>query len=92
MFASATGGLLDPHNVRRSLRDARGEDFTWVSTHTMRKTVATLIDRKSSLADAAAQLGHSGTDVTANHYVQRAHVAPDLSAVLQQLAPTPTAE
>lgn len=87
VFASSTGTLRDPHNVRRQLRDARGEEFAWVKPHTFRKTVATLVERESSLTDAAAQLGHSGTEVTTRHYVQRASVAPDLTRVLDLLAP-----
>lgn len=73
--------------VRRQLRDARGETFAWVKPHTFRKTVATLVEREASLTDAAAQLGHSGTEVTTWHYVQRAQVAPDLSGILDLLAP-----
>ncbi|MET9199054.1 site-specific integrase [Gordonia sp. NPDC003585] len=87
VFPSERGTLRDPHNVRRQLRDARGEQFAWVKPHTFRKTVATLVEREASLADAAAQLGHSGTDVTTRHYVQRAQVAPDLTRVLDLLAP-----
>jgi hypothetical protein len=39
---------------------------------------------------AAAQLGHSGTNVTRQHYIAKAHQAPDLSGVLQRVA-RPTA-
>jgi integrase len=73
VFPSERGTLRDPHNVRRQLRDARGDEFA---------------EREASLADAAAQLGHSGTEVTTRHYVQRAQVAPDLTRVLDLLAPT----
>ncbi|WP_287016324.1 site-specific integrase [Gordonia sp. (in: high G+C Gram-positive bacteria)] len=88
VFPSERGTLRDPHNVRRQLRDARGDEFEWVKPHTFRKTVATLVEREASLADAAAQLGHSGTEVTTRHYVQRAQIAPDLTRVLDLLAPT----
>ena len=57
--------------------------FDWVTWHTFRKTVATLVDRHSGTEDAAAVLGHSGTAVTSKHYVQRASVAPDASAALE---------
>lgn len=87
VFPSSTGTWRDPHNVRRQLRDAHGERWAWVTPHTFRKTVATVVERESSLADAAAQLGHSGTAVTREHYVQRAHEAPDLTAALAALAP-----
>lgn len=85
VFPSAAGTLRDPHNVRRQWRDARGEQFAWVTPHSFRKTVATLIDREATTEDAAAQLGHSGTAVTRKHYIEKAASAPDLTAVLNQL-------
>lgn len=88
VFTSARGTLRNPHNVRRQLRDARGETWAWVTPRTWRKTVATIVERESSLGAAAAQLGHAGEAITAKHYVQRASVAPDLTAVLDLLAPT----
>lgn len=86
VFPSAAGTLRDPHNVRRQWRDARtAAGFEWVSPHTFRKTVATLVDRSRDTESAAALLGHSGTAVTHAHYVQKMHEAPDLSNVLSQL-------
>ncbi|MEX5260397.1 tyrosine recombinase XerC [Kocuria sp. CPCC 205263] len=85
-FPSAALTLRSPHNLRRQLREARGEGFEWVTPHTLRRAVATLIDRHTSTEDAAAQLGHNGTAVTSRHYVERAALAPDLSAVLEQFA------
>lgn len=85
VFPSSTGTLRDPHNVRRQWRDARGERFAWVTPHSFRRTVATLIDREASTEDAASQLGHSGTTVTRRHYIEKAAAAPDLTSVLDQL-------
>lgn len=85
VFPSASGTLRDPHNVRRQWRDARGEQFAWVTPHSFRRTVATLIDRETTTEDAASQLGHSGTAVTRKHYIEKAAAAPDLTAVLDQL-------
>ena len=82
---SSTGTLRDPHNVRRQWREARGDAFAWVTPHSFRKTVATLIHRERGDHDASAQLGHSGTAVTRKHYIERAAEAPDLTAVLNQL-------
>jgi len=64
-------------------RDSCG--FDWVTPHTYRRTVATLLDRERGTKDAAAQLGHSGTAVTERHYVQRTATAPDMSDVLEVL-------
>jgi hypothetical protein len=44
-----------------------------------------MIDRESGTKNAAAVLGHSGVAVTEAHYVQRAAVAPDMSALLESL-------
>lgn len=86
VFPTRKGTLREPSNVRRLWRSAReATGYEWVTPHTFRKTVATLIDAESGAHDAAAQLGHSRANVTINHYVQRAAIAPDLSDVLGQL-------
>lgn len=88
VFPSSTGTLRSPHNFRRQWRDARKDSgFTWVTPHTYRKTVATLLDRERDVKTAAGQLGHSGTAVTEKHYVAKAAQAVDSSDVLQVLAP-----
>lgn len=86
VFPTRGGTLRDPHNVRRRWRDARGERFAWVTPHSFRRTVATLIDREATTEDAASQLGHSGTAVTRRHYIEKAAAAPDLTSVLERLA------
>lgn len=88
IFPSSSGTLRDPHNLRRQWRDARhAAGFDWVVPHSFRKTVATVIDREAGTKDAAAVLGHSGVAVTEAHYVQRAAIAPDVSALLEALGP-----
>ena len=88
IFPSSTGTLRSPKNLRTQMREARGKEFSWVTPHTFRRTVATLVERESSLADASAQLGHADTAVTRRHYVEARPVeAPDLTAVLEQLGP-----
>lgn len=95
LFPSAKGGHRDPSSIGKQWRKARRaagrdqpEKWEWVQLYTMRKTVATLIDRDASDIEAAAQLGHlGGTGVTRRHYIQaRAAQAPDLSNILQRLA------
>lgn len=85
IFPSDRGTLRDPHNLRRQWRDARGAEWAWVTPHSFRRTVATLVDREYGSKEAAAQLGHSGTAVTEKHYIAKAEEAPDLTAVLDQL-------
>ncbi|APE08614.1 hypothetical protein BO226_04740 [Rhodococcus sp. 2G] len=85
IFPSDRGTLRDPHNLRRQWRDARGQEWAWVTPHSFRRTVATLVDREYGSKEAAAQLGHSGTAVTEKHYIAKAEEAPDLTAVLNRL-------
>jgi integrase len=47
IFASRRGTWLSPNNVRRQWRQAREDtDLAWVTPHTFRKTVATLIKKE----------------------------------------------
>lgn len=95
VFATRNGTWLSPVNVRRELRLVReGTPWDWVTPHTLRKTVATLIadhyadpnhggvtDEGASIA--AAVLGHSSDKVTRAHYILDRRRAPDVSKVLQ---------
>ena len=86
VFPSHAGTLRSPNNFRRQLRDAvEGTGYEWVTPHSFRRTVATLLDRQLDAEHAAAQLGHSDSSVTKAHYIQKAHQAPDMSDVLEQL-------
>jgi integrase len=91
VFPSSSGSFRSPNNFRRQWRDAiAGTGYEWVTPHSFRRTVATLLDRERSTDDAAAQLGHSDTAVTKAHYIAKAHRAPDVTDVLQQLQRPPT--
>lgn len=87
VFPSSTETLRDPNNVSRQLREARGEEFSWVAAHVFRKTTATMIERRADLESAARQLGHSSSKVTQRHYVVKTGLAPDLSELLEVLRP-----
>lgn len=46
LFPDVLGGFRDPANVRRELREARGNDaLAWITSHTFRKTAATILTR-----------------------------------------------
>ncbi|HEX5088116.1 MAG TPA: site-specific integrase [Nocardioides sp.] len=62
-------------------------DYDWVTFHTFRRSVATLIDREVGLEAAQAQLGHEDSDITRDYYVHKASVAPDLTAQLEKFRP-----
>lgn len=86
IFASRRGTWLSPNNVRRQWRQARADtDLGWVTPHTFRKTVATLIDKEADTKSAAAQLGHASEEVTDTYYVAKPVLAPDVSEILEQL-------
>lgn len=87
VFPSRTGGPRTGNNVRRQLREARGEDFDWVTPKVYRKTVATAIDRAADIETAARQLGHSRSATTRAHYVERLLIAPDVRHVLEEFGP-----
>ena len=62
--------------------------YDWVTFHTFRKSVATLIDREVGIEAAQAQLGHEDSDITRDFYVHKASVAPDLTRYLEKFRPT----
>ena len=88
VFPSRNGTPRWPANVRTHWRAIRGDDYEWVTPHTLRRTVATLLERELDADVAAAQLGHTSASVTRRHYIERAPLAPDSSKILQRLAPT----
>lgn len=87
VFSTSAGTPLDPHNVRTKLRKARGKEFDWVTPNALRKTVATMVERDAGVRDSSLLLGHADTGVTERHYVERLRDAPDMTAILDGLAP-----
>ena len=59
MFSNSLGGLRDPKNTRRDVRAALDRaGFNWVTSHTLRKTTATMLDEAGLSARVIAdQLG-----------------------------------
>jgi integrase len=86
IFPSRRGTWLSPNNVRRQWREVRRDTgLEWVTPHTFRKTVATLLDREADTKSAAEQLGHANETITDTYYIEKAKLAPDVSEVLQTL-------
>jgi integrase len=87
VFPDTIGGLRDPSNTRRSLRDARGSSgFAWVTSHTFRKTSATVLDEAGLTARMIAdQLGHSRPSMTQDRYMGRGTVSPANAAALESI-------
>ncbi len=74
----------DRRNVARVFRevlDAAG--FPWATPHTLRRTVATLIDQAGlSVAEAADYLGHADASMTARVYLGRKSTTARAAGVL----------
>lgn len=73
VFPDLKGGFRDPNNVRRELRQARGDgDLAWITSHTFRKTAATILDEAALSARLIAdQLGHARPSMTQGVYLTR---------------------
>jgi integrase len=87
VFPDTLGGLGDPSNTRRALREARGSDgFAWVTSHVFRKTAATIMDQaKLSAREIADQLGHAKPSMTQDVYMGRDVRSPAAAAALEDV-------
>ncbi len=73
VFASRTGGPLNPYNVRRTFRDfLRLADLgdSAISLRWYQRTGATVIARGMGTDAAATFLGHTSTTITEGHYIE----------------------
>ena len=86
VFPNRDGGLWDPHNFNRAWRQARGDQFSWVTPKTFRKTVATLLAQDLDARAAQQQLGHADDATTKRHYIDEPNQAPDFTSTLNKLA------
>jgi integrase len=86
IFPSSTGTLRDPDNFGKQWREVR-EDLGLpdVSSHSFRKTVATLIDDAGMSARIGAdQLGHARPSMTQDVYMSRGQVHTEVAGVLDK--------
>lgn len=73
LFPSMTGTWWDVSNYGRMFREVRTiAGLEWATPKSLRKTVATTL----GLDLGSVQLGHSGTAITARHYVEQLRVGP----------------
>lgn len=87
VFPDMLGGLRDPSNTRRALREARGsEGFAWVTSHVFRKTAGTVLDEAGRTArQIADQLGHAKPSMTQDVYMGRGTVSPGNADALEDI-------
>jgi integrase len=86
VFANRQGGLMSLNNLRRSLRDALPADLSWVTPHSFRRTVATVVRDEAGAEMAQQQLSHAKLATTEAHYLQRQTRGPDVRAILDKYA------
>lgn len=71
VFPSGAGTYIWENNFNRWLREWRGEEFAWVTIHSLRKTLGSLVYEELGPHRAAEVLGHSNSTLTETVYVQR---------------------
>ena len=86
IFPSTTGTLRDPDNFNRMWREVRDElGASGVSSHSFRKTMATLIDDEGLSARIGADhLGHAHVSMTKNVYMTRGRVHAQVADLLDR--------
>jgi integrase len=86
IFPSSAGTWRDPNNFNkqwRQVRDQVGAD--WVTTHSFRKTVATLIDGGGLSARIGADhLGHTNVSMTQDKYMARGRSHIEVAELLDR--------
>ena len=89
VFATLDGGFRDPRNMSRNLAAARDRlGFAWVTAHSWRKTMATVLDDNGASARMIAdQLGHSRVSMSLDVYLGRRSVDPRVLAALEAADP-----
>ena len=87
VFATRSGTWHQVVNIERRWRRTRKDTgFEWVTPHTFRKPVATLITAATTSELAWGQLAHSSSQVTRDHYIAKPPVSANLSELLERLA------
>ncbi|MGB8406303.1 MAG: site-specific integrase [Mycobacterium sp.] len=84
IFPSTAGTWRDPNNFGKQWRTVRDDlGVPEVTTHSFRKTIATLIDESGLSARVGAdQLGHAKVSMTQDRYMTRGRVHPEVADLL----------
>ena len=88
VFTAPLGGLRDPSNTQADLREAfDAAGYGWVTSHSLRKTTATLLDGAGLSARAIAdQLGHANPSLTQDVYLGRKVASTGAATVLEAIS------
>lgn len=89
VFPTVAGEIRDPNNTERDWRDRREDlGFPGLTTHSMRKMVATALDDAGmSAREIADHLGHANPSVTQDVYMQRNRASRKAAQTLEDLLP-----
>ena len=91
VFPTRNGTWQQVNNVERRWRQIRKDTgLDWVTPHTFRKTVATLISERVDAETASQQLGHSSPAITREFYISKPAIAADVAHVLDEFAQADT--
>lgn len=87
VFPTRNGTWQQVNNLERRWRQVRQDTgLDWVTPHTFRKTVATVISERVNAETASRQLGHSSPAITREFYISKPAIAADVAHVLEELA------
>jgi len=86
VFPSSAGTLRDPDGVSKQWRRVRAAlGYEWVTSHTFRRTLATIIDAEGMSARVGAdQLGHRHVSMTQDVYMGRGVVHTEVAEALDR--------
>lgn len=87
VFPSTQGTLRDPSAIHKQWRKVLAAlKLDWVTSHTFRKTLATLLDGEGISARIGAdQLGHAQVSMTQDVYMGRKAVHTEVADVLDRV-------
>lgn len=85
VFPSSTGTYQWESNFNRQLRKWRGEEFSWVTIHTLRKTVASLVADELGPHKAADVLGHVDSRLTERAYYERNRAGVPIGEIIDKV-------
>lgn len=88
VLANRDGGWISASNIASALREALAphEHLRWVTPHSFRRSVATVVRDGLGVEAAQQQLSHAQLSTTEGHYLQRVTAGPDTRAVLDKWA------
>lgn len=88
VLTNRDGGWISASNIASALREALApyEQLRWVTPHSFRRSVATVVRNGLGVEAAQQQLSHAQLVTTETHYVERVTAGPDTRAVLEKWA------